>query len=245
MTIRVNLDGEIFEISNERFKELVRHGDVRGDTPVWGRIFTDGEWWTAADLRMFHLASPIDVPKGQHLIEEEDRRAATAAEHAKQRRRVEEHQQAIATALCPVSIQALLADPNVQGVGRLWTSAAFEPARVIEVAFQPEHLHIELRRAGASSPGNPQAPIAVTRLQRVTKLGDAPDPFKAWAEYKETASRSPSCETVALDGVGYSHSLVDRESALSYVWANPTKHAHPEQMALIAAFNKLASLCGK
>lgn len=198
-------------MSSSEFQAAVRDGKIVGETPVWGRIFTSGEWQIAADLRIFHSATPNPVALGPYLQKIADAEKAAAAGPS-------------IDPLAKVNALVSTADERrkASGAEAVWilmVSPAFRRAEILIVedrgaTFVVERVLLKSMLYMA---------VLDVRQQAVINYPDLPALARDRRAFEQLLA-APLTRTgyVVFDGVGCRLQYASHDTSISAEWSSPT-----------------------
>lgn len=211
-------------MSSGEFQAAVRDGTIEGNTPVWGRIFTNGEWQVAADLRIFHSASPTPVALGpylQKLVDDQTRPRTVEPAYASWRAEVEE-------------LRALISTPDerlkASGAEAVWILGVAPWLCSSEfVIVEDRGATVEVQRFRISR--RAFEPPLELRQQAVLNYQDLPELARDRRSFEALlAAPRTRVNYRTLDGTSYKLQYCSRDSTISACWDNPTTEMPRESL---------------
>lgn len=153
--------------------------------------------------------------------------------------------------------------PGVIGVARFHVLPSFEPEWLYTLVYRQDSLEVSAV-VGATSlwASNPQVlmtsvggrpyqwevseadpfdPKAAYRKSATISLtaSECPALLASWAAICDASVQAGDCRTETFDGIGYTHRIANQEFHRVAEWGNPDRKEHPQQLALIDAYEKL------
>jgi hypothetical protein len=248
MEIRATPRAEIHAIDYEEFKRRVASGEIGPAMLVRDPLITNGEWWAANNLGIFHHVSPKSYPKGERLL------AHIALEQRREQQLeqfVEQHIERVKNLPDPEAqfklpdLTNLSRPDDVSGVCRFMRFSLEEPVFFVTITFRDKELEVNVVRSAtavketlpsivrnsfgpdglyAVTPGVSFDMEAAQRGRKAVPLNDAPQAFESWNRFHEHFDR---CDNVTnglllVNGVLFaSYAASKGKVVLVRSWTNP------------------------